>query len=75
MYELPPLTETARKILKCCVYDLRDSNTERSYIHPKMYTYSEQIYCIIFGNTRQRNIFSLGVIFIHFFNIIYEGVI
>nr|DAE84168.1 MAG TPA: hypothetical protein [Caudoviricetes sp.] len=29
-----------------------------------MYIHSEQIYCIIFGNTRQRNIFSLGVIFI-----------
>ena len=44
----------------------RYANTERSYIHPKMHVYFSQLYCIIFGNTRQRNIFSLGVIFIHF---------
>lgn len=36
MYELPPLTETARKILKCCVYDLRDIRRDNYAIHLHM---------------------------------------
>lgn len=36
MYELPPLTETSRKILKCCVYDLWDSRLHGFGIQPHM---------------------------------------
>ena len=36
MYELPPLTETARKILKCYVYDLWDTRRDNYAIQPHM---------------------------------------
>lgn len=45
MYELPPLTETARKILKCCVYDLWDTRRDNYAIQPHMiHSYFDEKY-------------------------------
>lgn len=36
MYELPPLTEVSRTVLKCCVYDLFDTRRDNYAIQPQM---------------------------------------